>query len=71
VPKRVQRAQASRASVHRIHLWIHAREPLAGEVSADGEVPASFEGWLDLLERLFELVVSDVSDPGIPDRRSR
>ncbi|HYT79714.1 MAG TPA: hypothetical protein VEQ37_10750 [Actinomycetota bacterium] len=52
-----------------IDLWIRAGEPLAGEMSPDGGQPTSFEGWLDLLDKLSELVASGVPDSA--DRRSQ
>ncbi len=55
-------------AVH-IDLWIRAGEPLAGELSADGGRPTSFQGWLELLGKLSELVASGVPDS--PDRRSQ
>ncbi len=58
-------------SPNRIHLWIRTREPLAGEVGLHGERPTPFEGWLELLERLSELVASVFPDAGPADRRGR
>lgn len=49
----------------RIHIWIRRREPLVGHASADGRKPVPFEGWLDLLQRLSDLVWSSpTEEPG-------
>lgn len=39
-----------------IRVSIRAVEPVAGEAELDGRAPAPFEGWLDLLQRLSELL---------------
>jgi hypothetical protein len=56
-----------REEVHlvRIHIWIRRREPLVGHASVDGRKPVPFEGWLDLLQRLSDLVWSSpAEEPG-------
>lgn len=42
----------------RIHICIRKREPVAGHATVGGRKPVPFEGWLDLLERLSDLVRS-------------
>jgi hypothetical protein len=39
-----------------IHISIHTVEPVSGKAKVDGGPPVQFEGWLDLLERLSDLV---------------
>jgi hypothetical protein len=41
-----------------IRVVIRAVEPMAGEAQLGGRAPAPFEGWLDLLQRLSELLAS-------------
>jgi hypothetical protein len=41
-----------------IRVSIRAVEPVAGEAALDGGAPAPFEGWLDLLQRLSELLAT-------------
>ena len=41
-----------------IRVWIRDLEPVSGEAALDGRRAAPFEGWLDLLQRLSELVNS-------------
>jgi hypothetical protein len=42
----------------RIHIWIRKREPVAGHATVGGRKPVPFEGWLDLLELLSDIVRS-------------
>jgi len=41
-----------------IHIWVRTVEPVDGHAALDGAPSVRFEGWLDLLERLSELVAS-------------
>lgn len=41
-----------------IHIWVRIVEPVAGEAALDGAPSVRFEGWLDLLARLSDLVAS-------------
>ena len=41
-----------------IHAWIRTREPVAGEVGVEDGPPIPFQGWLDLLARLSQVVGS-------------
>ena len=42
----------------RIHIWITEGEPLAGHATAQGRATMAFEGWLEMLQVLAELVSS-------------
>ena len=42
-----------------IRVWIERAEPLAGTAAVEGAEPRAFEGWLELLRVLSELVVDD------------
>jgi hypothetical protein len=39
-----------------IRLWIERVQPLAGTAAAEGSAPLAFEGWLELLTVVSELV---------------
>jgi hypothetical protein len=39
-----------------IKIWIGASQPIAGHVELEGRAPLPFEGWLQLLQQLSELV---------------
>jgi len=41
-----------------LHVWVRTLEPVAGRIALDGRRAAAFEGWLDLLQRLSELMAS-------------
>jgi len=45
-----------------IQLWVRTLEPVAGEAAMRGQPPASFRGWLDLLQHLSNLVASAAAD---------
>jgi hypothetical protein len=40
-----------------IRVWIERAEPLAGTAAVEGAEPLAFQGWLDLLRVLSELVM--------------
>ena len=42
-----------------IRIWIERAEPLAGTAAVEGAEPLAFQGWLDLLRVLSELVIDD------------
>lgn len=42
-----------------IRVWIERAEPLAGTAAVEGAEPLAFQGWLELLRVLSELVVDD------------
>ena len=52
-----------------LNVWVRSLEPIAGQVALDGRRAAAFEGWLQLLQRLSELVAS-ASRSREPTRRS-
>jgi hypothetical protein len=39
-----------------IHVWIERAQPLAGTATVEGAEPLAFQGWLELLRVLSELV---------------
>ena len=41
-----------------IGLWIEGAQPLAGTAVAEGSEPRRFEGWLELLRVVSELVAA-------------
>ena len=42
-----------------IRVWIERAQPLAGTAAVEGGEPLTFQGWLELLRVLSELVVDD------------
>jgi len=40
-----------------IRVWIERAEPLAGTAAVEGAEPLAFQGWLELLRVLSELIV--------------
>jgi hypothetical protein len=42
-----------------IRVWIERAQPLAGTAAVEGAEPLAFQGWLELLRVLSELVVDD------------
>jgi hypothetical protein len=44
-----------------IRIWIHSTHPLAGIAAVEGSGPLYFDGWLELLRVISELVVADAS----------
>jgi hypothetical protein len=42
-----------------IRLWIERSQPLTGTAAVEGAEPLAFQGWLELLRVLSELVVDD------------
>jgi hypothetical protein len=42
-----------------IRVWIERADPLAGTAAVEGAEPLAFQGWLELLKVLSELVVGD------------
>jgi hypothetical protein len=45
-----------------IHVWIEGSQPLAGTAAIEGSEPLHFDGWLELLWVVSELVA--VGPPG-------
>jgi hypothetical protein len=41
-----------------IHVWIEGRQPLAGTAAIEGREPVRFDGWLELLRVVSELVAA-------------
>jgi hypothetical protein len=41
-----------------IHLWIEGTQPLAGTAATKGTEPLRFDGWLELLRVVSELVAA-------------
>ena len=41
-----------------IRLWVERMEPLAGTAATEGSEPLRFEGWLELLGVVSELVAA-------------
>jgi hypothetical protein len=42
-----------------IRVWIDRADPLAGTAAVEGAEPLPFQGWLELLRVLSELVVDN------------
>jgi hypothetical protein len=42
-----------------IRIWIHRTHPLAGTAATEGTDPLHFDGWLELLRVISELLVAD------------
>lgn len=63
-PQTPARSSTEATSPILIHVRIHALEPVAGQAVLDGRRPAPFQGWLDLLQRLSELVASAAEGSG-------
>jgi hypothetical protein len=42
-----------------IRIWIHRTHPLAGTAATKGSGPLHFDGWLELLRVISELIVTD------------
>jgi len=42
-----------------IRIWIHSTRPLAGTAAVEGNDPLHFDGWLELLRAISELVAAD------------
>jgi hypothetical protein len=45
-----------------IRLWVERMEPLAGTAATEGSEPMRFDGWLELLRVVSELVAAAPSD---------
>lgn len=41
-----------------IRIWIEGRQPLAGTAAIEGSEPLRFDGWLELLKVVSELVAA-------------
>jgi hypothetical protein len=41
-----------------IHVWIEGRQPLEGTAAIEGGEPLHFDGWLELLRVVSELVAA-------------
>ena len=42
-----------------IRIWVRNTRPLAGTAAAEGNDPLHFDGWLELLRVISELLVAD------------
>jgi hypothetical protein len=42
-----------------IHVWIEGSQPLAGTAAIEGSEPLRFDGWLELLRVVSELVAAE------------
>ena len=54
-----------------IHVWIEGSQPLAGTAAIEGGDPLRFDGWLELLRVVSELVAADTvsrTDSGTAER---
>jgi hypothetical protein len=49
-----------------IRIWIQSTHPLAGTAVTKGSGPLHFDGWLELLRVISQLVVADTEGPGEP-----
>jgi hypothetical protein len=47
-----------------IHIWVERTQPLAGTAAVEEAEPLRFEGWLELLGVLSELVGGGETDEG-------
>jgi hypothetical protein len=45
-----------------IRIWIERTQPLAGTAATEGSEPLRFDGWLELLRVVSELVAATPSD---------
>ena len=50
----------------RIHILISEREPLTGHAMVHGRTTLAFEGWLEMLQALAELVSSSPTHGPLP-----
>ena len=41
-----------------IHVWVERTQPLAGTAAIEGAEPRRFDGWLELLNVVSELVAA-------------
>ena len=41
-----------------IRIWIEKREPITGTVATEGQLQLRFEGWLELLAAVSELLAA-------------
>ena len=46
-----------------IRVWIEDTQPLAGTAATEGSEPLHFDGWLELLRVVSELVAAAPSSP--------
>lgn len=51
-----------------IRIWIHRTHPLAGTAAAKGSGPLHFDGWLELLTVISELVAAGNGDVQATDK---
>jgi hypothetical protein len=42
-----------------IRIWVRSTQPLTGTAATKGSGPLHFDGWLELLRVISELVVTD------------
>jgi hypothetical protein len=47
-----------------IRIWIHSTQPLAGTAATEEAEPLRFDGWLELLRVISELVAATPSGAG-------
>jgi hypothetical protein len=52
-----------------IRVWIERTQPLAGTAATEEAEPLHFDGWLELLRVLSELVAAAPSGGADPDTR--
>jgi len=45
-----------------IRIWIEGTQPLAGTATTEGSTPLRFDGWLELLRVISDLVAAAPSD---------
>jgi hypothetical protein len=70
MPKAIETGEGTRAGRPLLlHVWVRTLEPVGGRIALDGRRAAGFEGWLDLLQRLSDLVASALRSQE-PMRRS-
>jgi hypothetical protein len=51
-----------------IRIWIERTQPLAGSAAAKGSDPLHFDGWLELLTVISELVAAGNGDVQATDK---
>jgi hypothetical protein len=60
-----------RAAAVLIRVWIEGSQPLAGTAAIEGGEPLRFDGWLELLRVVSELVAARTTDSRDSDRTER
>jgi hypothetical protein len=59
------------AAVVLIRVWIEGIQPLAGTAAVEGGEPLRFDGWLELLRVVSELVATGTTDSRDSDTAER